>query len=233
MTGEERLGMTTPNEENATTPERKPLIIGPKGPSPIVTYVSTCCAVMSVMASAMGNFRVAIALLVASGVLDSFDGRFASMFERDGDAREFGRWIDSLSDVVAFGIAPATLAMSVSLVAVTPAVVALSSVTSCLYVVATVHRLAWHGAISGDGEGPGNGFRGVPVTYASLAFLGTVLACTLLGAPRMVTSVALAVCEAIMAFLFVWDVPVPRLGTKGLMALSIIGVALAVVLLVV
>jgi len=59
------------------------------------------------MAAAAGQFRIAAIAVVAAVFLDGLDGRIARMTNTTSD---FGREMDSLADVVSFGIAPAVLA---------------------------------------------------------------------------------------------------------------------------
>ena len=62
--------------------------------------------VWSIVESTRGNFALAAWFIVAAAVLDLLDGRVARM-SRTGSA--FGAELDSLVDVVSFGVAPALL----------------------------------------------------------------------------------------------------------------------------
>jgi CDP-diacylglycerol--serine O-phosphatidyltransferase len=62
--------------------------------------------VWSIVESARGEFQTAAWLVVVAAILDLFDGRIARM-SRTGTA--FGAELDSLVDVVSFGVAPAML----------------------------------------------------------------------------------------------------------------------------
>ena len=62
--------------------------------------------VWSVIESSRGNFLVAAWLVIGAAVLDLLDGRVARM-SRTGSA--FGAELDSLVDIVSFGVAPAML----------------------------------------------------------------------------------------------------------------------------
>ena len=62
--------------------------------------------VWSMVASARGNFAVAAWFIVVAAVLDLLDGRVARM-SRTGSS--FGAELDSLVDIVSFGVAPAML----------------------------------------------------------------------------------------------------------------------------
>ena len=60
-------------------------------------------------AAAAGHFAVAAQAIVAAVFLDGLDGRIARMTNTTSD---FGREMDSLADVISFGIAPAVLAFA-------------------------------------------------------------------------------------------------------------------------
>jgi len=62
--------------------------------------------IWSIVESARGNFALAAWYVIAAAVLDLLDGRVARM-SRTGSA--FGAELDSLVDVVSFGVAPALL----------------------------------------------------------------------------------------------------------------------------
>lgn len=63
-------------------------------------------AIISAMSGALENAAVAI---IVAGVLDALDGRIARLTNTQSD---FGVQYDSLSDLVAFGVAPAVLMFS-------------------------------------------------------------------------------------------------------------------------
>ena len=67
----------------------------------------------SIMCSVSGNFNVAAAVIFVAMVLDGLDGRVARMTNTQS---AFGAEYDSLSDMVAFGLAPAILAYQWALI---------------------------------------------------------------------------------------------------------------------
>jgi phosphatidylserine synthase len=69
--------------------------------------MSLTCCIVSILASAGGNFKFGGALILASYILDLFDGEMARRL-RAGSA--FGLQLDSLVDMVSLGTAPAVLA---------------------------------------------------------------------------------------------------------------------------
>ena len=80
----------------------------------IVTMISVLCGFSSVVMSLnaagenpQGYFLWAAVLLVLAGIFDGLDGRIA---RATNTATEFGVQLDSLADVLSFGMAPAILA---------------------------------------------------------------------------------------------------------------------------
>ncbi len=72
-----------------------------------ITFLSLICGIVSILSSATEHLALAGALILASYVLDFFDGTTA----RKLNARsEFGLQLDSLVDMVSLGAAPAILA---------------------------------------------------------------------------------------------------------------------------
>ncbi len=58
----------------------------------------------AIVAASRRDFDLAVTMVVIAGILDSLDGRIARM---TGTTSEFGKELDSLSDFLSFGIAPA------------------------------------------------------------------------------------------------------------------------------
>jgi CDP-diacylglycerol--serine O-phosphatidyltransferase len=77
----------------------------------LFTLSNLFCGFLSVVFSANGDFRNAALLVLIGMMLDSMDGRLARMLNAHS---EIGKELDSLADVVTFGVAPAILAYYVS-----------------------------------------------------------------------------------------------------------------------
>ncbi|MCX8044762.1 MAG: CDP-diacylglycerol--serine O-phosphatidyltransferase [Desulfobacterota bacterium] len=74
-----------------------------------LTSLSLFCGFVSIVASLQGDFVKAAWAIVVASVFDGLDGRIARMTKTTS---RFGVEYDSLSDLVAFGVAPAVLAYS-------------------------------------------------------------------------------------------------------------------------
>ena len=76
----------------------------------VLTYVSLVISIVGMTRALEGDFRVAIFCLALSGLCDMFDGKIARMKkDRTEDEKKFGIQIDSMCDVVCFGIFPVVL----------------------------------------------------------------------------------------------------------------------------
>jgi len=70
------------------------------------------CGFLSVINTAEGNYMYASTLIIIAAIFDAFDG-FAARITKS--ASEFGVELDSLADVISFGIAPAFLIYKIKL----------------------------------------------------------------------------------------------------------------------
>src|SRR5690606_32679088 len=71
-----------------------------------VTVLALCFGLTGARFAIIGNWEKAVAAIIIAGVLDGIDGRIARLLK--GSSR-FGAELDSLSDVIAFGVAPAII----------------------------------------------------------------------------------------------------------------------------
>ena len=93
---------------------KKKFVIGYYHYGVILTYISVISAIVGICFSVGGNMErhpeVGIICLLISGVCDAFDGAVArTRKNRTREDQMFGERIDSLSDLIAFGVAPAMI----------------------------------------------------------------------------------------------------------------------------
>lgn len=75
----------------------------------ILTYLGVLIAFSGITFAINGDIHNALICLLLAGVCDMFDGKIASTKERTRQEKRFGIQIDSLSDLIAFGVLPALL----------------------------------------------------------------------------------------------------------------------------
>ena len=71
-----------------------------------ITALALCFGLTGVRFGITGDWALALACIVGAGVLDGFDGRIARLLKAQS---KFGAELDSLSDNIAFGTAPALI----------------------------------------------------------------------------------------------------------------------------
>ena len=121
----------------------------------------------------ISHYHNAILLILAACVFDALDGRVARF---SGSESAFGRELDSLADIVSFGVAPALLVHDIVLKDLnTPK--GLGWAISCLYLVCGAIRLARFNCIAAmDTKSSSKNFCGCPIPAAA----GVISSLTLL-----------------------------------------------------
>ena len=177
----------------------------------ILTYMSLVSAVLGAIFAHKGLLARAMLCLFLSGFCDAFDGKVArTKKNRTDDEKAFGIQLDSLCDVVSFGIAPAFSLYCMGVDSV------FGIVILCIYCVCAVIRLAFFNvqeAKRQQVESDSNKFyRGLPVTTSALIFPVFYLLRPLL--PGKIFVAGLYILAAVTAFLFILDFKVrkPDLG---------------------
>ncbi|HLN25940.1 MAG TPA: CDP-diacylglycerol--serine O-phosphatidyltransferase [Patescibacteria group bacterium] len=72
----------------------------------ILTMLALCAGLTSIRFGLHGKWEMAVTSILLAGVLDGLDGRIARLLH---GTSKFGAELDSLSDFVSFGVAPAVL----------------------------------------------------------------------------------------------------------------------------
>src|ERR1700733_1417917 len=72
----------------------------------VLTLLALCAGMTAVRFALNGNFQAAVYAIIVAGILDGLDGRVARLLK---STTRFGAELDSLSDFVCFGVAPATV----------------------------------------------------------------------------------------------------------------------------
>ena len=130
----------------------------------LLTYVGVSGSVVGMALTDGPDTRswagAGIAIAIAC---DLFDGRFARLFRRTEDDKRFGVEIDSLADVISFGLVPPLCMLKVASAA-TPAERAILLSAGVVYVLCIATRLA-HFNVFQAGTG---GFVGLPSTMPPL-----------------------------------------------------------------
>ena len=132
----------------------------------ILTYFGMLVSFMGISFAVNGDLRSALTCLMVSGVCDMFDGKIASTKVRTRQEKSFGIQIDSLSDLICFGVLPAMIVCRAA--AHNPWVFAVSGA----YLLCALIRLAWFNVDEEQRQSltqePRSVYLGLPVTTAAL-----------------------------------------------------------------
>jgi CDP-diacylglycerol---serine O-phosphatidyltransferase len=166
-----------------------------------ITSIGLLAGFYSLISSVDAHFEFAAVLIMVAFVCDGLDGRVARLSRTSS---QFGVEYDSLSDIVAFGVAPAGLAYSWAL----RPLGAVAIVISGLFVVAAGLRLARFNIQTGTTDK--RRFTGLPVPGAAAMIAGIVLAYSYfeLNSPRALC-VVMAPLTFALAALMISRVPYP------------------------
>ena len=104
----------------------------------VLTYVSLMVSIGGMMLSVNGHLNLAVLCLAISGLCDMFDGKIArTKKDRTEEEKCFGIQIDSLCDIVCFGVGPAIICYCIGMRG------PIGMVILMFYVLAGLIRLAW------------------------------------------------------------------------------------------
>ena len=133
----------------------------------ILTYLGMLTGFVGIACAYSGNIRGALICLVIAGVCDMFDGKIASTMERSRQEKRFGVQINSLSDLICFGVLPA-------LIVYASGSGRLRLIPCAVYALCALIRLAWFNVDEEERQDREAGRRkvylGLPVTSAALIF---------------------------------------------------------------
>ena len=185
----------------------------------ILTYLSLVSSVLGMTRAIHGDYKSAIFCLALSGICDAFDGRVArTKKNRTDDEKAFGIQLDSLCDVVCFGVFPALICYLLGVRG------ALGLALIIFYCLCAVIRLAFFNVLEGKRQATEGGavkvYRGLPVT--SIAFLLPLTFWLQFVLPEFVFMVLLHAIPLVVGFLFILDFPLKKPGLKSIITLSLL-----------
>ncbi len=188
----------------------------------ILTYLSLASSVAGIFLSITYHPFVGVICLMFSGLCDAFDGKVARMRKQSTEEeKRFGIQIDSLCDLVAFGVLPCVIGYTLGMqhIAYIPIFV--------LYVLAALIRLAYFNVTEEVRQQETTEVRkfysGLPVTSASLLIPLVYGLIQTLDGTLFPYAPIFASALVIIAFLFVCNFRLRKPGFKGILWLVAIG----------
>lgn len=190
----------------------------------VLTYLSAVSGIVGVFLSAkLGPFWGVVCLLVC-GLCDAFDGMVAGTRKnRSEQDRKFGEQIDSLSDLIAFGVAPVAIGYFGGMDKW------YFMIPLCLFTLCALVRLAYYNVTEEEriakGGGKRKSFEGLPVTNVAIGIPTFYVIATMFSHPLVRATVLM--CGYLLAgFLMVFRFRMPKAGPKGLIITILIFAAI-------
>ena len=196
--------------------KREMRMIGYYNYTVILTYIGMLSGFAGITYLWNNDLKASLICLIIAGVCDMFDGKIASTMKRTKQEKRFGIQIDSLSDLICFGVLPALIVFHCSAGGV------LQLLICGGYALCALIRLAWFNVDEEERQdqetGSRTAFLGLPVTTSALLlplFLGGG---QLLALPVTMLSPWLL---ALIAAAFIVPIPMnkPKLTGKVIMIL--------------
>ena len=217
----------------------------------VLTYLSMLSATCGIMLclNDIGHPYLGMFFLMFCGLCDAFDGKVArTKKNRTEQMKQFGIQIDSLSDLVAFGVLPACIGIAMlrssiefsifpdfkflHLADKSTVIKIILTVIAVFYALAAMIRLAYFNVLEEDrqkkeGGGVNKVYIGLPVTSSALVFPTILLIHIFCNADL---TLLYFVFLAIVGFLFVSRIQIKKPTMKGILIMISIGIVEAAAL---
>ena len=186
----------------------------------VLTYCGMLFAFCGILMSIGGRFLDAILCPLLAGVCDMFDGAVAATKERDERAKRFGIQIDSLSDLISFGVLPAIFVYMISEKDV------VSGVIAAVYTLCALIRLAYFNVLEEDRQKETTekrtSYLGVPVTTIAVLLPGIYM---LFDLGLLKQTVGFCALLVVVAAGFITPLHIKKPKIIGKICLLVIGIA--------
>ena len=132
----------------------------------ILTNLSLISSVFGIYMAMQGHVETAVYCLMVSGFCDMFDGKVARTKDRCEAEQRFGIQLDSLSDLVCFGVLPTVIGYAIGMTE------RLAVFVFFIYVMAALTRLAYFNVMEEERQSKTpekrKSYTGLPVTAVAL-----------------------------------------------------------------
>ena len=188
-----------------------------------LTYLSLVSSVVGIGLAHEGKLAAAVFCLLFSGFCDLFDGKVArTKKDRTDEEKRFGIQIDSLCDIVCFGVLPAAIGFSLSSAVWQTAI-------ACAFVLCGLIRLAYFNVTEETRQQQTSEVRkyylGLPITLSALFVpLLWVFRSVIGNAFPAVYSILLL----LLAFFYICPIKIKKPGKAGTVVLIAAGAVILV-----
>lgn len=187
----------------------------------IATYAALFTSMFGIFACLNGNPMVGVLCLMVCGGIDCFDGKIArTKKDRTEVGKLFGIQIDSLNDLVCFGVLPAIIGFTLGMTGFA------ASLILCLFVLCGLIRLAYFNVMEEkrqqETDSDRTAYLGLPITTSSMFIPLAVLLVEYARLPHLLT---LCIAYLILSFAFIAPISVKKLNVKKIVIAGIMMLA--------
>ena len=193
----------------------------------IATYLASILGLFGVFTAIDGQILPAIFCLLLSGLLDSVDGRIArTKKNRTDQEKRFGIQIDSLNDIICFGVLPAAAGYCLCRSWTGGNVPVWVCASLCFFMLTGLIRLAFFNVTEEERQQQSGDQRhyylGLPITASTLIFPLLYLLSLLLPNARMTILVIGMVANGL---LYITPVHIKKPQLAGIIIMACVGAA--------
>lgn len=151
----------------------------------ILTFANMIIGLFAIMYAIKDNYMISAVLIIIAALTDRFDGMVARKLNT---VSVIGKYLDSNSDLISFGVAPGLLIY----LSVLDSYGFIGLIISFLFIIGGAFRLARFNSVEFEGY-----FVGIPITIA-----GAIIAVSIFAIPY-IPSIIFALLSLILAYLMV------------------------------
>lgn len=197
----------------------------------ILTYVSFASAISGIFCAMSSHIQWAVFFLAFSGFCDMFDGKIArTKKNRTEEEKSFGIQIDSLCDIVCFGVLPIIICYKIGMNHI------YSIIILILYGLAGLVRLAYFNVVEEKRQNETDEcrkyYQGLPITSMAMA-LPILFVISPVFSNQQMFIVSLHILVALVGILFITNFKFRKPSTAEIFLLVVaVAVAVGVILFV-
>ena len=190
-----------------------------------VTLFGLISSVTACFLAANGNFKLALYMLFLACLCDSFDGKIARATKRTPQQKYYGVQLDSLCDVISFGLTPCFIAFSFGFNGW------LDVLIYGIFIVCGAIRLAYFNTIANEHPSKAmKTFKGVPIPISTMVITLLFLFTTFL--PASVTVWFFRIALFALAVGFILNIKIKKPTLKRGAILLLIEIVLLLILVI-
>lgn len=189
----------------------------------IVTMISCGTAISGIILAINSRIELSIICLILSGICDVFDGVLARKRKNSIQQIRYGEQLDSLSDIVAFGVLPViiTICNGMNNIVYYPIYI--------FYVLCGLIRLAYFNMLIHEDDTDKKCFLGLPITSIAIIYPIFYIICKF---AYKYSSYILGLMLVVIGLLYVLKIKVKKPSIELRIVLAILGITVSILILI-